>query len=116
MAMDLRSMSDEEILETILEEFEDDGRLPMNYIDVEVVDGGITINGRVSSEEELQIVDEVLHETLELKDYNNKVWVDESLSYEDPDDNSPDIKELGFDDDDDIDDEDYSDEEEEGYN
>ena len=114
--MDLKSMSDEEILETIQEEFEEDGRLPMNYLDIEVVDGGVTINGRVSSEEELQIVDEVLSDVLGVKDYNNKVWVDETLSYEDPDDNSPDIKELGFEDDDDIDDEDYSEDEEDDYN
>lgn len=115
--MDLKSMSDEEILEVIQEEFEDDGRLPMSYLDIEVVDGSITISGRVSSEEELQIVDEVMTTTLKVKDYNNKVWVDESLSYEDPDDNSPDLKELGLDDDDDdIDDEDYSEDEEDDYN
>lgn len=110
--MQVESMKDEDILDNILETFEDDGRLNMNYIDFEVVDRSITINGRVTSEEELQIIDEVMHDTLELGDYNNKVWVDDSLTYEADEDNSPDIKAMTFDDDE-IDDQDYSEEEEE---
>ncbi|MBF0107111.1 MAG: BON domain-containing protein [Deltaproteobacteria bacterium] len=115
--MDISEMKDEEILEAILEGFEEDARLNMNYIDVEVFDGSITISGRVSSEEELQVLDEVMTETLHVGEYNNKVWVDEALSYEDPDDTSPDLKEITMDDDD-IDDQNYTDEdeEEEGYN
>lgn len=115
--MKLEGLSDEQILEAVLEAFAEDARLNMHYIDIEVVDTGITINGRVSSEEELQIIDEVMEENLRLTDYNNKVWVDETLTYDESDEDATDIKDLSFDDDDDIDDQDYSedDDEEEIY-
>lgn len=113
--MNLQGMTDEEVLETIQETFAEDARLNMNYIDIEVVDHSITVGGRVSSAEELQIVDEVMTENLEIEDYKNKVWVDETLSHEESDDEGPDIKGLNFDDDD-IDDQDYSEEEDEEEN
>lgn len=111
-SMKLSDMSDDEILEHVLEVFEEDARLNMNYIDVEVVDGSVTVNGRVTSEEELQVVNELMRDTLKVDDYKNNVWIDETLNYEDPEDKAPDIKELSFDDDE-IDDQEYSDEEEE---
>lgn len=115
--MKLDGLTDEQILEAIQEAYAEDARLNMRYIDIEVVDSGITLNGRVSSEEELQIIEEVMEENLRLTDYNNKVWVDETLSHDETDENATDIKDLSFDDDDDIDDQDYSEEEEEeeGY-
>lgn len=109
--MKLEGKSDDEILELLMEVFEEDARLSMGYIDLEVVDGSITISGRVSSEDELQIITELMREHLEVTDYKNNVWVDETLSYEDPDDNAPDIKDLTFDDDE-IDDQEYSDSDE----
>ena len=112
--MNISNMSDEEILEGIQEGFADDGRLNMNYIDIEVLDGSITVGGRVSSEEEMEIIDEVMEDNLRLSDYHNKVWVDESLSQEDSDDET-DLKDLSFDDDDEIDDQDYSEEEDDDY-
>lgn len=111
-SMKLSDMSDDEILEHVLEVFEEDARLNMNYIDVEVVDGSVTVNGRVTSEEELQVVNELMRDNLRVDDYKNNVWIDETLNYEDPEDKAPDIKELTFDDDE-IDDQEYSDEEEE---
>lgn len=113
--MERKEHGDEELLETILEEFEEDGRLSMTYIDIEVADGAITIDGRVTSEEELQVIDEVMIDVLEIRDYHNKVWVDDSLTYEDHNEDGPGIKDLAIDSDD-IDDQDYSeDEEEEEY-
>lgn len=110
--MNLVTLTDDEILEQILEAFEEDGRLNMNYIDIEVVDSGITIGGRVSSEEELQVIDDVMGETLDLSDYNNKVWVDDTLSYEDQDDDGPSIKSMEFEDGE-IDDQEYDEEDDE---
>ncbi|MCP5463578.1 MAG: BON domain-containing protein [Deltaproteobacteria bacterium] len=109
--MRIETMQDEEILEAMLEAFEEDGRLSMNYIDIEVVDGSITLSGRVSSQEELEVIDEVL-EDLDIEDYKNKVWVDETLNFEDSDDESPNLKGMNFDDDE-IDDQEYSDDDDE---
>lgn len=91
---------DEEILDTILEGFEEDGRLDMDYIDIEVVDSAITLSGRVSSEEEMEIVDEVM-QGLKLQDYTNNIWVDESLGFDDADEeDNGGLKNLSFDDED----------------
>lgn len=109
MAVDITGLDDDEILELIQEQFEEDARLDIDYIDIEVVDGSITISGRVSSEEEQQVVDEIIHDTMKIKDYENKVWVDETLAYEDPEDSGPDLKHLSFEDGE-IDDEDYEEE------
>lgn len=109
--MAMESYEDEELMESILEGFEDDGRINMNYIDVEVVDGSITVSGRVSSDEEMTVIEEVM-EGLKIKDYNNKVWIDDTLSYEGNDDEADKMKGVDIDDDDDIDDQDYEDEEE----
>ncbi|OVE82341.1 hypothetical protein BVY03_01120 [bacterium K02(2017)] len=114
VAMDVSELKDEEVLDTILEEFEEDARVNMHYIDVEVVDGSVTLSGRVASEEEKQVIDEVLSETLKIVDYHNRIWIDESLSYEDTDDSNPDLKGLSIDDDE-IDDQEYSEEEEDDY-
>ena len=108
----MENMIDEEILEGILEGYEEDGRLNMHYLDVEVSERSVTINGRVTSEDELRIIDEVMREILGVQEYRNKVWVDETLTYEDTDDNSPNLKGITFDDDE-IDNQDYSNEEDE---
>lgn len=90
---------DEEILDNILEAFEDDGRLDMDYVDVEVVDGSIRLGGRVSTEEEMEIVDEVM-QGIKINDYTNKIWVDESLALDNADDDNGGLKHLQFDDED----------------
>ena len=91
---------DEDKLDTILEAFEEDGRLDMDYIDIEVVDTGITLGGRVSTEEELEIVTEVM-QGLKITDYTNNIWVDDSLGLDDGDDEeNGGVKNLNFDDDD----------------
>lgn len=97
---------DEEMLEGILEGFEDDGRLDMDYLDVEVVDESITLSGRVSSEEELEMVDEVMV-GLKIKDYTNNIWVDDTLGFA-ADGDDTEFRGLEIDDGD-IDDDDYDD-------
>jgi hypothetical protein len=110
-SMDFSKMKDDEIVETIMEIFDEDGRLNMDYIDIESQDGALTLSGRVSSEEELQIIDEIMNENVGAEAYKNKVWVDESLISEDEDDDVN-VKGLNFDDDGDLDDQDYSSDEE----
>lgn len=103
----LSNMNDDEILETIQEAFEEDGRLNMDYLDFEVVNGSVTISGRVASDDELRIVAEVLDLT-DVENYKNKVWVDENMELEDADEDDNGFKGLSFDDDDEIEEQDYS--------
>ena len=105
--MDISKLTDDELAEQIQETFEEDGRLVMDYIDITAQDSIVNISGRVSSEEELQIIEELLNETVGVEAYKNKVWVDESLVYDD-DDDEVDVRGMNFDDDGDLDDQDYS--------
>lgn len=111
----LSDMNDDEILETIQEAFEEDGRLNMDYLDFEVVNGSVTISGRVASDDELRIVAEIL-DLADVENYKNKVWVDENMELDDADEDDNGFKGLSFDDDDEIEEQDYSGEDEEDEN
>lgn len=112
--MDFASMSDDEIQDVVREAFEEDGRLNLDYIDIEVVSGSMTISGRVSSDEELQIIEELLDQ-LRFSNYKNKAWVDESLSLSEPEEDEDQLKGLNFGEDGDEIEEDYSDDDEDEY-
>jgi hypothetical protein len=105
--MDISNMADDEITESIQEAFEEDGRLDTDYFDIEVVNGSVTLSGRVASDDELQIVEEIL-EQLDIENYKNKIWVDENLGAEEDDEEDTNFKGLSFDDDDEIEDTEYS--------
>ena len=114
--IDFSSMSDDEILEAITETFEEDGRLNLGYLDIEVVSASLTISGRVSSDEELQIIEELL-EQVGYTNYKNDAWVDEALGMseaEDDEDNN--YKGLNFEEDGDDIEEDYSNDDDDEYN
>lgn len=116
--MNTENMSEEEVVEAILEALDEDGRINQDYVDISCVKGLITVNGRVSSEEELQALDEILGDVLELTKYKNNVWVDDTLDFDakKEDDDDDDMKSLKFDDEDnDIDDRDYSEDEDDEY-
>lgn len=86
-------MSEEEIIESIVEHFNEDGRVDTAYITVEFFSGRPVIAGRVSSDEELQAIDEIMKEVLEVENYENNVWVDDTLAFE----GNEDGKEKGVD-------------------
>lgn len=116
--MNLENLSDEEVVEAILEALDEDGRINQDYVDVACVKGQVTVNGRVSSEEELQALDEILGEVMELTKYKNNVWVDDTLDFDasKDDDDDDDLKGLKFEDEDsDIDEKDYSEDEDDEY-
>ncbi len=104
-------MSDEEIVEAIQEAFDDDGRVKSDYIKIEFSKGKPVINGRVASDDQVQIVDEIMSDVLEIEKYENKLWVDDELSFENVD--SDEMGELSFDEEENLDSEEgYEDEEE----
>lgn len=82
-----KDLSDEEIVELITESLEGDGNIRVEYIKVECFQGKPVIAGRVGSEEELHTIDEILTEALEFSNYENNVWVDDTLALESVDEN-----------------------------
>lgn len=114
MVMKFKDMEDGEIVEAILEAIDEDGRINQDYIDIICHDGKVAINGRVSSEEELHFIDEILGEVLEVDGFKNNVWVDDTLEFDSSEEDEKDeVKGLKFEDDGDIDDRDYSEDEDE---
>lgn len=72
----------EDIIESIVEHLQGDGHVNAEYIRVEWGDGKPHLTGRVSSEEELQAVEEILNDMLELEAYQNDIWIDDTLAFD----------------------------------
>lgn len=112
----MASKKDNDLIEVVMEALEEDGRISMDYVDVTANNGSVTINGRVASEEQLEIVDQMLQDVLEITDFTNNLWVDDSLDFDAQADEDTDTKKVDLDEDDnEIDDQDYSQDEEDEY-
>lgn len=74
--------SDEELLDIIQENIDNDDRIQTDSIDIECVKGRPVLRGRVATNKELQAIDEILNEVLEIGDYENNIWVDDSLAFD----------------------------------
>lgn len=81
--MSLKGLSDEEIIESLYESLEDDSRVTTDYIKIECSDRVPTVSGRVKSDEELQILEDILNDLIDLPEFENNVWVDDTLAFTD---------------------------------
>lgn len=97
MLMSYQDLSDREIAELIVETLEENGRINLEFVEVECVKGRPHLLGRVSSDAEIQLIDEIIGDVLDIHDYENSVWVDDTLAFEKTDDED---KDLDADDDD----------------
>lgn len=79
--MSLKDLTDEEIVEMILEQLEEDGRILTEHLRVECADGRVSIAGRVASDEEIEIVNEIFNDVLDIHEYENHLWVDDTLAF-----------------------------------
>lgn len=84
--MSYKDLSDEELVEMILEALEDDGRVATDFLEVESINGRPVFSGRVSTDKELQIIDEIMNDVLEIPNFENNAWVDDALEFENVDD------------------------------
>ncbi|MBI2340354.1 MAG: hypothetical protein HYU99_08335 [Deltaproteobacteria bacterium] len=80
--MSHEELSDEEVVEFILESLEEDGRVRTDCLDIECVNGRPCLSGRVATDEERELIDEILTDVLNIHDYENTVWVDDRLTFE----------------------------------
>lgn len=80
--MSYRDFSDEEMVETIVEQFKEDGRVNTDFIQVDCSKGKPILSGRVASDKDLQIIDEIMNDVLDIHIYDNTVWVDDTLAFE----------------------------------
>lgn len=72
---DLDNLDDDEIYDLILQQFEEYGDIDTDLIDIRVEDGFITLGGRVGTEHELQVVEQILTDVLGVQNYSNEVVI-----------------------------------------
>lgn len=80
--MSIGDWTDEEVVEMVLEQLEEDGRIQTEHIRVECADGHVSISGRVAADEEIEIVNEIFNDVLDIHEYENHLWVDDTLAFE----------------------------------
>lgn len=103
--MSYQDLSDREIVELITESLEENGKINLEFVEVECINGRPHLAGRVSTDAEIQLIDEILNDVLDIHNYENNIWVDDTLAFENSDDD--DKEEVLKDSDDDDDDDDH---------
>ncbi|HSJ14605.1 MAG TPA: BON domain-containing protein [Longimicrobiales bacterium] len=73
---DLSSMDDGEIRALIREQLEDYPELDVDRVDVAVVEGRVTLGGRVGTEQEYQAIEHVVTDVLGISEVHNDLVVD----------------------------------------
>ncbi|HSJ23298.1 MAG TPA: BON domain-containing protein [Longimicrobiales bacterium] len=74
---DVGNMTDEEVAQLVREQLDSYSDLDADGIDVQVQDGTVTLSGRVGTEAELQVMEQLLTDVLGLQDVANELVVDE---------------------------------------
>jgi hypothetical protein len=73
---DLTNMSDDELADLIREELDERPELDPSGLEIHVTDGQVSLTGRVGTEAEYQMIDQVLMDVIGIEDLNNDVVVD----------------------------------------
>ena len=81
---DLGNMSDDEIRDLVVQQFNEYPNIDAGWIDVSVRDGFVTLAGRVGTDAEARVAEEVLHDVIGIESYANELVVDETHRFEAP--------------------------------
>lgn len=74
---DFSSMTDDEVRSVVVEHLRESPSVDADWIDVRVRNGYVTLSGRVGTDAEVQIAEELVHDVLGIGDYQNDLVVDE---------------------------------------
>lgn len=75
--LDADGMSDDELYDAILQQFNEQPEIDTGWIDVQVKDGQVTLSGRVGSDSEIRIAENILTDVLGIRSVANELVVDE---------------------------------------
>ncbi len=81
---DIEDLDDDELKQLILGKVRDEAGLDAAYIEVDVTDGEVHLGGRVGTEDEAQLLEEIVEDELGIGAFQNEVVVDESVRAESP--------------------------------
>jgi hypothetical protein len=77
-AYELESMSDDEVEDLIREALDEYSELDPSDLEIRVTDGQVSIGGRVGTDAEYQVVEQVLSEVIGIEEISNDIVVDAS--------------------------------------
>lgn len=75
--LDTDGMSDDELYDLVMQQFNEQPELDTGWIDVSVSDGLVTLSGRVGTDWEVRIAENILNDVLGIRNYSNELVVDE---------------------------------------
>jgi hypothetical protein len=75
--LDAEGMSDDELYDLIIQQFNEQPELDTGWIDVSVRNGLVTLSGRVGTDWEVRIAENILNDVLGIRDFANELIVDE---------------------------------------
>lgn len=81
---DLANMTDEEIRQLVVQQLHEYPNLDADWIDVQVSEGFVTLSGRVGTDSEYEVAEEVVHDVIGIEAYLNELVVDETHRVQTP--------------------------------
>ena len=81
---DLSNMTDDEIRDLVVQQLNEYPNVDAGWIDVQVKDGLVTLTGRVGTDQEYQVAEEIVHDVIGIQTYSNELLVDETHRFELP--------------------------------
>ncbi|HEV2148902.1 MAG TPA: BON domain-containing protein [Longimicrobiaceae bacterium] len=76
---DFENMTDDEIYDVVVQQLREYPAIDEGWIEVRVVDGRVTLGGRVGTDAEKQIAEKVVVETLGIANFSNELVVSETV-------------------------------------
>jgi hypothetical protein len=74
---DLDNLDHDEVYDLILQQLHEYGDLDPDLLDIEVQGGFITLGGRVGTEQELQVIENIITDVLGVGNYSNEIMIDD---------------------------------------
>jgi hypothetical protein len=74
---DFSGMTDDELYDLVVQELGEHPEIDSEWVEVRVKDGHVTLSGRVGSDSEVSVAEQVITEILGLQQFTNELMVDE---------------------------------------
>jgi hypothetical protein len=74
---DFSGMTDDELYDVVVQELREHPEVDSEWVEVQVKDGHVTLSGRVGSDSEISVAEQVVTEILGLTEFTNELMVDE---------------------------------------
>src|SRR5215217_931416 len=74
---DFSGMTDDELYDVVVQELREHPEIDSEWVEVQVKDGHVTLSGRVGSDSEVSVAEQVVTEILGLTEFTNELMVAE---------------------------------------